>query len=101
VDFGPFAAFILATSVGLGLSLATYFLARQAGLAPVQSALIDTLQDNAAALSTRVSQLETELDSERRQRIALAATVTNLRDTVADLATENGDLRKRLGLAGR
>lgn len=100
-DFGPFIAFIFATTVGLGLSIATFFVARKAGLAPYQAQLIDTLQDNASALAERVQHLETEISRERADRIALQQEVTRLRDALADLATENAELRKKLGMAPR
>ena len=100
-DIGPYAAFIFATTVGLGLSVATYFIARKAGLAPIQAQLIDTLQDNATALTTRVTQLETEVHRERTDRLALQAEVIRLRDALADLAAENADLRKKLGMIAR
>lgn len=97
----PFAAFLLATAVGLGLSVATFFVARRAGLAPIQAQLIDTLQDNATALTSRVGQLESELARERLLRQQLEDKVADLRGTVTDLATENAQLRRRLGLEGR
>ena len=97
LDFGPFAAFLLATSIGLGLAVASLLLARRAGLAPVQAALIDTLQDNATALTTRVEQLEGEVGRERQQRVLLEQTVKRLRDTVSDLAAENAELKRKLG----
>jgi len=100
-DIGSYVAFIFATTVGLGLSIATYFIARKAGLAPIQAQLIDTLQDNATALTTRVTQLETEVHRERTDRLALQAEVIRLRDALADLAAENADLRKKLGMIAR
>ena len=97
----PYLGFIFATSVGVGLASASLLISRKAGLAPIQAQLIDTLQDNAAALTSRVSQLEADLDRERKRGDSLAATVKDLRDTVTDLAHENATLRKRLGMGER
>lgn len=88
----------MATAVGLGLSVATFLVARHAGLAPMQSQLIDTLRDSVDALTTRVEQLERELSDERNQRLLLVANVRDCRDTVADLASENARLRTQLAM---
>ena len=101
MDLGPFAAFLVATLVGLGLSAITFLFARRSGLAPVQASLVRTLQDNAIALDARVKLLELDLDRERRQRLVLEETVERLRDTVADLAAENAALRRQLGMGER
>lgn len=100
-DVGPYLAFISATLIGLGLTGLTFLVARKAGLAPIQAQLIDTLQDNAQALTERVTQLETEVHRERTDRLALQAEVIRLREALADLATENAELRKKLGMASR
>lgn len=101
INLEPFMPFLLAAIIGLGLSVATLLVARKAGLAPYQAQLIDTLQDNAAALTTRVSQLEAEIDKERSDRMALQLEVSRLREVLADLVTENADLRKKLGMGSR
>lgn len=96
MDFQPFAALLAATIIGFGMSVLTLVMARRAGLAPVQASLVDTLQDNAAALTQRVSQLEAEVRRERTDREGLEIEVRRLRDALADLAVENADLRRRL-----
>ena len=96
MDLTPFASLLAATTIGFGLSVVTLFVARRAGLAPVQASLIDTLQDNAAALTQRVSQLEAEVHRERTDRTALEVEVRRLRDALVDLAAENAELRRRL-----
>lgn len=101
MDLTPFAAFIVATTIGLGLSLATFIVARKSGLSPVQDELIGTLKDNSSALTLRVAQLEEEVSRERARRIELEMTLTRLRDAVADLVAENADLRRRLKLPPR
>jgi len=97
----PYVAFFLATTIGLVLSLATYWVARHSGLGPVQSALIDTLQDNAAALAVRVTQLEQEVSHLSAQRQLLEQQIGRLRETVTDLAGENAELRRQLRMAPR
>lgn len=93
---GPFASFILASLVGFGLAIGTLYLGKKSGLGNVQATLIDTLQDNAEALVTRVTLLEREIDIERKQRVHLETVVGELRLTVADLANENTRLRQQL-----
>ena len=94
MDLTPFASLFVATAIGFGLSLATFAVARRSGLAPVQASLIDTLQDNAAALTQRVSQLEAEVHLERTTREGLQVEVRRLREALADLAEENAILRR-------
>lgn len=96
MDLQPFGSLLAATTIGFGLSVVTLFVARRSGLAPVQASLIDTLQDNAAALTQRVSQLEAEVHRERTDREGLEVEVRRLRDALADLASENAELRRRL-----
>ena len=98
IDLSPFMSFIVATVIGLGLALATLFIARRSGLTSVQSQLIETLRDNAEALNRRVGILEGEVRTLTEQRTDLEATVRRLRDAVTDLAEENADLRRRLRL---
>jgi hypothetical protein len=93
---GPFASFILASLVGFVLAIGTLFLGKKSGLGNVQATLIDTLQDNAAALDKRVILLEREIELERQQRIHLEGVVSELRNTVTDLANENTRLRMQL-----
>jgi chromosome segregation ATPase len=96
VDLTSFGSLLAATTIGFGLSLATLVIARRSGMAPVQASLIDTLQDNAAALTQRVAQLEAEVHRERTDREGLEVEVRRLRDALADLAAENAELRRRL-----
>ena len=98
IDLAPVLAFLVATAVGLGLTVTTFFVARRAGLTSVQSELIDTLRDNADALDKRVELLEDEVKDLTNKRDDLEATVRRLRDAVVDLAKENSDLRRRLRL---
>ncbi len=98
IDLSPFLSFLVATTVGLGLTMVTFLVARRSGLNSVQAQLIDTLQDNAQALASRVDLLEEEVSVLTRQRSDLEATVKRLRDAVTDLAQENADLRRRLKL---
>jgi len=93
---GPFASFILASLIGFGLAIATLYLGKKSGLGNVQATLIDTLQDNAAALDQRVQLLEREIEIERKQRLHLEGVVSELRLTVSDLASENARLRGQL-----
>ncbi len=97
MDLSPFWGFLVAVTVGLALSVATLFVARRSGLAQVTTSLVDVLQDNVAALTLRVSQLEDEVSRERQQRIALEIENRRLRDTTADLAAEVAELRRKLG----
>ena len=92
----PMGAWLGAIVVGVALSALTWALARRAGLAPLESRLIETLKDNAEALEDRVAHLEGALARERTDRIGLEAEVQRLRDALADLAAENADLRRRL-----
>ena len=94
MDLTPFGSFLLATVIGFGLSVVTLFVARRSGLAPVQTSLIATLQDNTAALTQRVSQLEAEVHLERTTREGLQVEVRRLREALADLAEENAILRR-------
>lgn len=96
MDLTSFGSLLAATTIGFGLSLATLVIARRSGMAPVQASLIDTLQDNAAALTQRVAQLEAEVHRERTDREGLEVEVRRLRDALADLAAENAELRRRL-----
>lgn len=101
LDLGPFLGFLVATIVGFGLSLATFFFVKKSGLTDYQAKLIQTLHDNAAALSTRVDLLEAEVQELRQVRDALQTEVTRLRDAVTDLASENTELRKQISVRKR
>ena len=90
----PFGAWLGAIVVGVTLSALTWAVARRAGLAPMESRLIETLKDNAEALEDRVAHLEGALARERDQRVGLEAEVQRLRDALADLAAENAALRR-------
>jgi hypothetical protein len=97
-SYGPF---LTATIIGLLIALFTWYAARKSGLAPVQAELIDTLQDNAVALNNKVKLLEQEVHSERETRQALERKVDRLEGIVIDLADENADLRRKLGMPRR
>lgn len=96
MELGQFLGFLAATAVGLGLSIATFLFARKAGLASVQSTLIQTLKDNSDALKKRVDILEGEMKSAIEENILLKAEVKRLGETVVSLAKENSDLKVRL-----
>ncbi len=95
---GPIVGFLLSTTVGLGLTIVTFIVARKSGLAPVQERLVDTLQENAAALTSQVGLLKEQIEQETTRRQALEREVARLRAAVADLATENAELRRKVGL---
>jgi hypothetical protein len=98
---GPYISFILAALVGLFLAAGTFWFARKTGLQPAQTALIQTLQDNAAALSDQIKIVRQQLDSEIEKRASLERRVTILQQAVVDLAEENAELRRKLGLKPR
>ena len=95
------AAFLIATTAGLTLSVVSFFVARRSGLSPVQGTLVSTLQDTTEALKLRVEQLETEVSGLRKERESLAETVKKLREAVSDLAAENVELRRQLKMPSR
>jgi septal ring factor EnvC (AmiA/AmiB activator) len=100
-SLGPFVAFLLTASAGVGLSIVSFLVARRAGLAPIQMSLIDTLQDNTSALALRVAQLETEVQHLSDQRALLEKTIIRLRQAVSDLAEQNSELRLQLKMPPR
>lgn len=93
-----YGGFVLATGMGLFIAFLTWWAARKSGLNPAQETLIDTLQDNAAALNEQVRLLRESLATEQRLRLDLDAKVRHLENVVVDLASENADLRRQLGL---
>lgn len=97
-DISPFLGFILATVVGLGISITTLFVVNKSGLASYQSTLVQTLQDNAAALKARVDILEVDIKNLHEVRNSLEIEIDRLRNAVSDLAIENAELRRQLGL---
>ena len=97
----PFLGLLIALAVGVGLSIAQLLIAQRSGLATYQGTLVKTLQDNLAALTTRVQQLEASLVNEQTARKAADERVEELRDVVADLARENTALRHKLGMDPR
>ena len=97
-SYGPF---LVATMVGMLIAFLTWYAARKSGLQPVQAELIDTLQDNAVALTDKVKLVEEALDRERLTRQALERKVDRLEAVVLDLAAENADLRRKLGMPKR
>lgn len=96
IDLEPFLGFFVATIIGLVLSLSTFFFVKKSGLTDYQAKLIQTLQDNASALSSRVDLLEAEVTELRKIRDSLQTEVLKLHDAIADLASENADLRKQV-----
>ena len=98
MDLGPFWGFLAATIVGLGLAVTSWAFARKAGLGSVQTSLITTLQDTSDALAQQVALLKAEVDRERTLRTQLEEQVSRLKAAVADLAYENAELRRRVGL---
>ena len=97
-DLAPFFAFLAATAIGLGMSIAAFIFARKSGLASIQSSLVLTLKDNAAALESRVDLLDDQVEKLQTQKIVLETTVERLRNAIADLAAENAELRRKLHL---
>ena len=93
VDIAPVLAFLVATSVGLVLSAATFFFARKGGMATYQTRLIETLTKNADALSERVELLEREVLALQRVKRELENEVDRLKTAVTDLAKENSTLK--------
>ena len=93
--------FVLASASGLLLAAATFWLARKSGLQPAQAALIATLKENGDALETQVTLLEREVATQRDRRVTLERKVARLEAVVLELADENSDLRKKLGMAPR
>jgi hypothetical protein len=98
---GQYGPFLTATIIGLLIALFTWYAARKSGLAPVQATLIDTLQDNAVALNNKVKLLEEVISTEQATRQALERKVNRLEGIVIDLADENADLRRKLGMPRR
>jgi septal ring factor EnvC (AmiA/AmiB activator) len=101
MDLAPFVSFFLATVIGLGISIATFLVARGSGLLPIQQELVDVLKDNTAALSLRVAQLEEEVQRLHAQRISLEEQLSRLRTAISDLASENAELRRQLRMPER
>src|SRR5512135_1119628 len=97
-ELAPFGAFLLATAAGLGLTALTFAASRKAGLAPVQSALIDTLKDNVAAMEDKIERLEQQVAAADQRHVVMQQAMTRLREGMADLAAENAELRRKLGL---
>jgi hypothetical protein len=95
---GPLIAFVLATFGGLMLSVLSWWFARKAGLAPAQSQLITTLKDNADAMADQLVLIRESLATEIAHREALQRKVGLLESAIVDLATENAELRRKLGM---
>lgn len=93
----PVIGFTIAALVGLGISYATFRFAKASGLTSVQGTLIDTLQDNARALSDRVKILEDQVAELTAIKVAHEKEIADLQDAVTDLAKENTELRKQAG----
>jgi septal ring factor EnvC (AmiA/AmiB activator) len=102
-DFGPFFAFLAATTIGLGMSVAAFYFARKSGLATIQANLVSTLKENAEALADKVElqaqaieDLKAQVAQMQTQKTLYEATIERLRNTIADIASENADLRRKL-----
>ena len=93
--------FLLASLAGLFFAAGTFWLARKSGLQPAQQKLIETLKENGDALETQVTLLEREVATQRDRRVTLERKVARLEAVVLELADENSDLRKKLGMAPR
>ena len=98
---GGFEAFFIAAISGVFLAALTWFFARRSGLQPAQAALIDTLQENAAALQVQVARLKDDLAHEKSRREALEGKVDRLEGLVVELTDENSALRSKLGMPAR
>ena len=94
-------AFVLAAVSGLVLAGLAFWLATKSGLQPAQAALIVTLRDNGDALSEQVGLLKTEVATQRDRRIQLERKVARLERVVIGLASQNNDLRQKLGMPAR
>jgi uncharacterized membrane protein affecting hemolysin expression len=93
--------FVLAAASGLVLAAATFWLARKSGLQPAQAALINTLKDNANAMEDKISRLTAELAEQKDRRILLEKKVARMEGVILGMATENAELRKKLGMTAR
>ena len=93
--------FVLAAASGLVLAAATFWLARKSGLQPAQAALINTLKDNADAMEDKIARLTDELAAQRDRRILLEKKVSRMEGVILGMATENAELRKKLGMTAR
>jgi hypothetical protein len=91
-------AFVLAAIAGLVLAAGAFWLATKSGLQPAQAALIETLKGNGDALEDKVKILETELAMQKDRRIRLERKVARLERVVIGLASQNNDLRQKLGM---
>jgi cell division protein FtsB len=98
---GPAGAFLLSTLAGLFLAGATFVFARKTGLQPAQTALVETLKENADALKDQVDLLKSEVIVQRDRRVALEAKVARLEAVVVELVDENSTLRQKAGLGPR
>ena len=101
MNLAPYLSVLLALAVGAIIAAVTLWFSRRSGLQPVQSELIDNLKDNTAALDRQVSMLREQLAVEIENRKLLERKVTGLQSAIADLAQENTQLRKQLGMPPR
>ena len=94
MEIGQFLGFLLATTVGMLMAVATYVIARRTpGLPNAQSGLVGTLTANNAALASRVAILEGDAVGLKVTIAGLEAKVERLEATTIDLANENTRLR--------
>jgi cell shape-determining protein MreC len=98
---GTLISFVLAAMAGLILSVLTWYFARKSGLQPAQSQLVSTLKDTVDAQEDKITYLEESLATERKAREQLASKVQSLQSAIADLASENTELRKKLGMPAK
>ena len=94
-------SFVLAAVAGLFLAACSFWLARKSGLQPAQATLIETLKDNAEAMEDQIALLKTELATQKDRRIQLEKKVSRMEAIILELAQENSDLRKKVGMPAR
>jgi len=98
---GPLGSFLLTLAGGSVLIVLTFLFARKSGILPVQETLIDTLKDNAVALTEKVKILEANLKATQDVAEKLEARVTRLSAIIVTLVDENDALRRKVGLPVR
>jgi chromosome segregation ATPase len=98
---GPLATFLLTAGVGLLLAFLSWLIARRSGLLPLQSELVDTLQDTVAALDRQLTDTKAELKAALAKLAAAQTDTMELSDALNQLARENAVLRRKFGQAPR
>lgn len=98
---GPFATFTLTLVVGVILSFLSWLIARRSGLLPLQSNLVDTLQDTVEALEKQLSIAEADRDKAAMLAEERRLHVERLEDSIVGLVNENAALRRKTGAPPR